>query len=1002
MAGDYSALQVLVTANTRQFGQQVAQAAGAAGDDASRSIASRMGAGLGAAAKGIGTVVATGFTVAAGAASAFGGAVLLSGKSYNTLVQTSTAAFKTILGSGEAATAMMDQLSAFAKTSPFPRQAFIEATQQMLAFGFASEDVIPTLDAIQNAVAATGGSASSIGEIADVLSKVQSTGKITADTLNQLGFRGIDAAKLIGQGMGQTAEQIRDSISKGTLDAGQAMTVLTEQMNVTFGGAAANVKNTWAGATDRVKGAMRDIGSAIVEPFISKAGGGLALEWANKFADLLRKLEPLVKPFIDAMMVKLGPALAQISPFIDRIASGIAAFAARGGAGIGSILDNLKQFAPVLAPIVGLLLKAGGANIAGAFGPLGGIISSVTGAFGPLGSTLIALIATMPSVREGIGQIMGTLGQLITPIMGVVNAISGALQPVIGTIVSTLSGVLSALMPVLGTLATVIGSTFTALAPIISSVVSTIGSLLVSLMPVINTVVTTIGGLLAQLLPLLGPIINIIGQLVGQVAGALGPVLQQLVPVIGQLVGALAGPLLSIITTIGNAFVSIMPAISTLVGLLGDLLTGALKALMPAITKVAQVIADVLAKALPAVMPLVSKLAELVGTILAKAMAVVLPVIEKLATIIADVLARALPVLIPIIDQLATAFMSILDALMPVVDILLQLVSQVLAALLPALTPLIDAVLQLVVAFLPLLPVVAQLIATLLPPLVQLLMLLLPPVVQLVTWLAQLIAIFAQFAAILIGSVAKAITWLVENFTRIPGIIWNAISGLPGMLAGLFTTAVNAARDAIVSAAGAIYNWFRDLPGSILRTIGNVLGTLAGVGRDIITGLFNAITSSFSQVWSWFNNLASVIFGAIPNPLRMLWDAGVNIIQGLIDGIGSMIGKVGDAIGNVVGAVTDHLPWSPAKVGPLHDHPPYKSGVKIAEQLASGLTAGMPAVDEAMMGLTALATPAFAGDLGVGAAAAGRGIVVNVDQINDPVDLDAFAGRLVSVGARLG
>ena len=65
---------------------------------------------------------------------------------------------------------------------------------------FLADDVLPTLDAIQNAVAAVGGSNDDISEITRILATVTSSGKITAETLNQLGVRGVDAATLIGRG----------------------------------------------------------------------------------------------------------------------------------------------------------------------------------------------------------------------------------------------------------------------------------------------------------------------------------------------------------------------------------------------------------------------------------------------------------------------------------------------------------------------------------------------------------------------------------------------------------------------------------------------------------------------------------------------------------------------------------------------------------------------------------------------------------------------------------
>src|SRR5690606_14785833 len=174
-----------------------------------------------------------------------GVAALNTGINYNTLQQTSRAALETLLGSAEAANAQMDKLDEFARTSPFAKQVFIEAQQQLLGFGTEAERVVPILDAIQNAVAATGGSNEDIAELTRIIAQLEGGVKLSAETLNQFGTRGIDAAALIGDAMGKTGEQIRTEITAGTLDASDAIQALTDGMMDRFGGAAANVKDTW-------------------------------------------------------------------------------------------------------------------------------------------------------------------------------------------------------------------------------------------------------------------------------------------------------------------------------------------------------------------------------------------------------------------------------------------------------------------------------------------------------------------------------------------------------------------------------------------------------------------------------------------------------------------------------------------------------------------------------------------------------------------------------------
>lgn len=230
---------------------------------------------------------------------AFNAIVAKTGIEYNTLQQTSRAALSTMLGGAEAAGEQMEKLDAFARTSPFAKQTFVTAQQQMLAFGIETEKVIPYLDALNDATAAAGGNSQQLGELAFVMAQVSSAGKITAQDLMQFGQRGVNAAELIGSQMGKTAAQIRDDITAGTLDANTALDALAAGMSEKFDGASANVKETMGGALDRVSAAWRDMSATIMESAVSQDGGGWLVDLTNQAADTLRWFQQLPTPVLE-------------------------------------------------------------------------------------------------------------------------------------------------------------------------------------------------------------------------------------------------------------------------------------------------------------------------------------------------------------------------------------------------------------------------------------------------------------------------------------------------------------------------------------------------------------------------------------------------------------------------------------------------------------------------------------------------------------------------------
>lgn len=248
----------------------------------------------------------TSMVAVGGAITAVGVAALKTGIEYNTLQQTSRAALKTMLGSTKEVNAQMDKLDAFAKQSPFAKSTFIQAQQQMLAFGIETKKVIPYLDAVQNAVAAAGGGNQQIAELAFIMAQIQSASKITAQDLMQFGQRGVNAAELIGSAMGMTAAEVRESITAGTLDAGKALDALAEGMATKFAGASANVKDTFEGAMDRVKAAWRDFGAELAKPLVDPEGGGMLVDFLNGLADAMRQFEKLPEPVKNTVSALTG------------------------------------------------------------------------------------------------------------------------------------------------------------------------------------------------------------------------------------------------------------------------------------------------------------------------------------------------------------------------------------------------------------------------------------------------------------------------------------------------------------------------------------------------------------------------------------------------------------------------------------------------------------------------------------------------------------------------
>jgi tape measure domain-containing protein len=450
---------------------------------------------IGAGIQSVATITAGTMTAVAGVTAG----IVAQGVQYNVLMQKARAAFTTVLGSAKAADTMLRNIQEFAHTSPFPRQVFVEATQQMLGFGFAAKDVIPTLKSVQDAVAASGGSAEDIQQIVNALSNVQAQGKFGGEALQQLAGQGINAAEIIGEQMHLSGQQIKEQISAGALSAEDGIKALTAGMEQHFGGAAANLKGTWVGAVDSIKGATRDLGSALVAPFIDPKGGGYAVEWAGILADSIRTLTTKLQPIFDGLMKKMDPFFKRLTTLSENVDIGKV---------FDDIGDSVSKLAPIIAPLVASLGALGGANIAGMLGPLGAFLPTIN----PVFAAIVALIAVMPELQDAFKEIIPILmdaakqlGDTFLPaiedlmplIHELADVIADALVQAFQDLVPPIMQILENLEPLLPVIGAIIDAFLTGLAPVLTVIIDVLAKLLEWLAKVPVVIPMVIGAVIA-------------------------------------------------------------------------------------------------------------------------------------------------------------------------------------------------------------------------------------------------------------------------------------------------------------------------------------------------------------------------------------------------------------------------------------------------------------------------------------------------------------------------
>nr|DAK23715.1 MAG TPA: tail tape measure protein [Caudoviricetes sp.] len=450
---------------------------------------------LGRSAKASLQVAATAAAATSVGVAALGKNTLSTGLAYNAMQQNANAALKTMLGSQKAVNEQMEKLGKLAQNSPFSKATFISAQQQLIAFGVEVEKVIPLLDAMQNAVAASGGGSQQLADLAFVVAQIKAAGKITGQDLIQLGQRGINAAEIIGKAFGKSSAEVKAMISKNQIDADQAIDALTKGMMEKFGGATDAIKKQWSGAADRIKAANRDIGADIGKMFIDPTGGGRAVEWGNKLADVLRTFQKRLREAQGGVEDFLSPAFKNISKGLDAANNALKKFdAARAGAQ----LEKLTSYTPLIGGTTAALMTF-------ALQPIP-VIGQLASAMGPLTVGVAALIAASPELRKA----GGAFGEAFKPGEKILASTAKQLADLAIQLIKDLSPALESGAKGLGTFLTNISPLAPALVSVLSALapVATAGAELASAFANLPTPVLAAVVALAALHGPLGPLVS--------------------------------------------------------------------------------------------------------------------------------------------------------------------------------------------------------------------------------------------------------------------------------------------------------------------------------------------------------------------------------------------------------------------------------------------------------------------------------------------------------------
>ena len=466
-------------------------------------------------------------TLTAGAAMT--ASLVKTGGAYNSLQQNSLVALKTMLGGTEQAQKQMERFNEFASKSPFARDVFLQMQQTLLGFGFEAEQVIPTLEAIQDTVAGIGGGEAHIRTITESMAQISSQGKITGQELMRLGNVGVDAAQLIADATGKTREQVKADITAGRMDAETTINALTEGMTAKFGGTASSIKEQWTGAADRIKAAWRDIGGDLMQPFIDPNGGGYAVVWANDVADVMRALQSKIEPIMSAVMERWGDDLDGFGVSIQKVATKIKMWDVDDiGADMDRLVASVKEFAPFLGLVAGGL-----AGVTSQTKILGPVLGALGLSISPLTGAMLGLLVSTEDNRAALDE----LGQALMPLISIGSEVtvtfarfaSEALAKLMPSLINLAEAFTEAAVPIAGLMVPAIGALSSVLTPL-AGVVADVADFMAELPGPVLLAVSAFASLELGIGPM-PAMVNAVGTAIGNLASGFSTIHAHVYPV---------------------------------------------------------------------------------------------------------------------------------------------------------------------------------------------------------------------------------------------------------------------------------------------------------------------------------------------------------------------------------------------------------------------------------------------------------------------------------------
>lgn len=193
------------------------------------------------------------------------------GISYNAQIEKYTTGFTNMLGSAQAAQEAMQAIQEDAARTPFDVASLTQANQLLISAGENAEYSRKVINALGDAVSATGGGSAELSRMAANLQQIANVGKAATIDIKQFAYAGINIYQVLADYTGKSVQEVQNmTISYDLLS--QALIAASEE-----GGRYYNAMNTQSqtlkGRTDTLKDNVSQLAGLLTGNLTSALGG---------------------------------------------------------------------------------------------------------------------------------------------------------------------------------------------------------------------------------------------------------------------------------------------------------------------------------------------------------------------------------------------------------------------------------------------------------------------------------------------------------------------------------------------------------------------------------------------------------------------------------------------------------------------------------------------------------------------------------------------------------